>query len=160
MRAFIGIKLDDKALKITNNYFNMLYQEGVRGNYTDIKNIHLTLSFIGETDRAEELKGIINSLDVSKLNYLTIKGIKALKDMLIYEVDKTQELEELYNELLEKLKKENFEVDNKSFFPHITLVRETNKQVVKKISFTSKVEKINLFESIRIKGKIHYISKN
>lgn len=160
MRAFIGINLDDKALKITNNYFNMLYQEGIRGNYTDIKNIHLTLSFIGETDREEELKDIINSLDVSKLNYLTIKSIKTLKDMLIYEVDKTQELEELYNELLKKLKAKSFKVDNKPFFPHITLVRETNKQVVKEISFTSKVEKINLFQSIRIKGKIHYISKN
>ncbi len=160
MRAFIGINLDDKALKITNNYFNMLYQEGVRGNYADIKNIHLTLRFIGETDREEELKDIINSLDISKLNYLTIKGIKTLKDMLIYEVDKTQELEELYNELLEKLKVKNFEIDNKPFYPHITLVRETNKQVDKKVSFTSKIKKINLFQSIRIKGKIHYISKN
>ena len=48
MRLFIGIKLDDIAIKKVNNYYKYFYSEKVKGNFTDLSNLHLTLSFLGE----------------------------------------------------------------------------------------------------------------
>ena len=84
MRLFIGIKLDTKAIKKIDSYMNYLYQTGVRGTYTKTNNIHLTLEFLGEVDKdkVNKLIDIINSIDISKLDYLEIDKTKMLKSII------------------------------------------------------------------------------
>lgn len=159
MRAFIGIKLDKETTKRIDNLQKSMYQEGVRGNYTLLSNIHLTLSFLGEI-REEDIctiKSIIETLQVPK--EIKIVKICMLKDMIICEVEKKVELLAMQKELTDKLKINGFKVDDKKYYPHITLVRRANEEFFKEVFLTSNVNKIILFESTRINNRLCYLEK-
>lgn len=162
MRLFIGIKFDEKTMFLVDRIQGMLYNEGVKGNFTNKNNIHLTLSFLGEVnnDKVDVLKKIIDSIDVSKINTIDIIGIDVLKDMIILNVNKSVELDNIYNDLVNKLSSNNFNIDKRPYFPHVTLVREKNKDYKKELNIKSKFTKITLFESTRINGVLTYIPLN
>ena len=162
MRLFIGIKFDEKTMVLIDRIQGMLYNEGVKGNFTNKNNIHLTLSFLGEVnnDKVDVLKKIIDSIDVSKINTIDITGIDVLKDMIILNVNKSVELDNIYNDLVNKLSSNNFNIDKRPYFPHVTLVREKNKDYKKELNIKSKFTKITLFESTRINGVLTYIPLN
>ena len=48
MRLFIAIQLSDSIRNSLTAVQTYLRDHGVRGNYTKIENLHLTLAFIGE----------------------------------------------------------------------------------------------------------------
>lgn len=161
MRVFIGINLDDKTLKKINSYFNLFYSSGVRGNYTKLSNVHMTLAFIGEVnnDQIPLLKKIISDIDISNLTYLTMEKLTMLKDILIAKIQESNEITYVHNELIKKLKENNFNIDEK-FSPHLTLVRKaTNYDMFldRKLDLVSNVNKITLFESRRINNDLVYI---
>ena len=162
MRLFIGIKFDEKTMVLIDRIQGMLYNEGVKGNFTNKNNIHLTLSFLGEVnnDKVDVLKKIIDSIDVSKINTIDITGIDVLKDMIILNVNKSVELDNIYNDLVNKLSSNNFNIDKRPYFPHVTHVREKNKDYKKELNIKSKFTKITLFESTRINGVLTYIPLN
>ena len=74
MRCFIGIRLENRFQKKIKNVNQFLYQNGVRGNFTDINNVHLTLAFIGEIDRniATILKNEMDKIDISDFSWKCI----------------------------------------------------------------------------------------
>ena len=162
MRLFIGIKLDNRVNSIINKICDNLYNEGIRGNYTNKNNIHLTLSFLGEINESKEkeITEVIDSLDVTNIKEIKITGISVLKDMIILNVEKSKELDCLYNELYNKLINLNYKLDNRHFFPHITLVREKNKDYKKGLELVSTFTKVTLFESKRINGVLTYVPLN
>lgn len=162
MRVFIGIKLDDITLKKINSYFNLFYSSGVRGNYTKLNNVHMTLAFLGEVseDKITLLKEIIRSIDISNLKELKLERLSMLKDILIGDIVKSDEITYVHDELIEKLKENNFNVDEKKFSPHLTLVRKAinyDKFIGKELNLKSSVNKITLFESKRINNDLVYI---
>lgn len=159
MRLFIGIGLEIINAKI-EKIKNYLYENGVRGNYTLKSNNHLTLSFIGEETRLEELTKIIVSLDDIKPKKLIITKVKPIRNMLVLELEQTDELLTYVKALREKLSERNFNYDKKPFVPHITLVREINKNVIMDSYQEVEVSKITLFESKRINGRLIYEEKN
>jgi len=159
MRLFIGIKLDNKALKKVDNYMNYLYQKGVRGNYTKLANIHLTLAFLGElsSDKVDELLEIINSVDTSLLKNLTINKIKMLKSIITLNVLKEENLLNVQKDLINKLNNSGYKLEQREYVPHITLVRETSKPVEEDINIISEFTKITLFESRRTNNGLVYV---
>lgn len=161
MRLFIGIKLDDSVIKKTNNYFKYFYTEGIIGNYTKSSNLHLTLAFLGEIEESKVslLLSLIDSIELKNLNKIKISKITKFKDMLIYEVEKSRELNVIYDELIAKLEEHSFNTEKRVFYPHITLIRKTNKFIEKEILFESVVNKITLFESKVINNQLIYIPK-
>ena len=166
MRLFIGIKLDDIAIKKVNNYYKYFYSEKVKGNFTDLSNLHLTLSFLGEIN-SEKIDDIIKVIDSLQSNIKSFKIVKLtrLKDMLIGEVFKDSYLSCLHSELIEKLKQLGLKISDKDFYPHITLIRQVEglrdlKIIDSNIEITSNVNKITLFESTRINGILRYIPLN
>lgn len=165
MRVFIGIKLDNNAIKIINNYYKFLYQEKVVGNFTDLDNLHLTLAFLGEInkDKLEEVIDIVKNVK-TEVEHITITKLTRLKDMLIGEVICDNKLQTLHDELVSKLNKIGFNLSN-DYYPHITLIRKVNgldkiKIIDSKIEINSIVNKITVFESTRINGVLKYIPKN
>ena len=158
MRLFIGIGLESINQKI-EKFKSFLYENGVRGNYTLKSNNHLTIAFIGEETRWEMLNEIIESLNYIKPEKLVITKAKPIRNMIVLEVEKTDELMNYVRQLQKKLTENNYSYDNKPFAPHITLVREASKQL--ELSFTCevKVAKVSLFESKRINGKLIYEEK-
>lgn len=166
MRLFIGIKLDENAIKKVNNYYKYFYSEKVTGNFTNLSNLHLTLAFLGEVDdkKVNEIIDAINSL-MYKIDSLKIFKFTKLKDMLIGKVEKEGKLIKLQQELNEKLKEMGFKVNDLNFYPHITLIREVKglekvKIIDSNIEIISKESKVTLFESKRINGKLTYIRLN
>lgn len=170
MRLFIGIKLDEVAHKKVMGIMDNLYSQGFRGNFTNKNNIHLTLSFLGDVDenKVDELIDIINTKDIwenDKNNTLNITKVKTLKDMIVLEVELTKQLQELQAKLANKLKNKGYKLENRPYYPHITLVRQytsiTNKQMENmEIDINSNFKKIILFESKRIRKDLVYISLN
>lgn len=162
MRLFIGIKLDTKAIKKIDSYMNYLYQTGVRGTYTKTNNIHLTLEFLGEVDKdkVSKLLDIINSVDISKLEYLEIDRTKMLKSIIVLNVLKSDILLEVQKDLHLKLKVNGFNLQERPYSPHITLVREASKSFEENIKVVSVVSKITLFESVRINNSLVYKELN
>lgn len=157
MRCFIGIRLEDRFQKKIKNVNQFLYQNGVRGNFTDINNVHLTLAFIGEIDRniATILKKEMDKIDITDFS-LEIESIKEFKSYLILEVKKTDKLMKVQKEVVSVLQKNNISFDDKEYYPHITLVRKPvigNKRILddinKNIKFSSLVTSITTFESTR-----------
>ena len=85
--------------------------------------------------------------------------------MLIGEIEKEINLITLQKELVIKLKDNGFKIEDRSFYPHITLIRQVMglkplKIIDSKLEIESMVNKITLFESTRINGKLTYIPKN
>lgn len=166
MRAFIGIKLEDKYKKKLENIRSFLIQSKVMGNFTNINNIHLTLCFIGEIkeENVSAIKEMISQIDISELN-IEVSSIKVFKSYLILKVDKNDRLLGIQKKISDELIKQGFNIDRKEFFPHITIVREVKNvnekdldSLNKNIKMMSKVSKIELFESKRVNGQLIYIS--
>lgn len=161
MRLFIGIKIDDKAKKKINSYFNLLYENKVTGNYTKISNLHMTLVFIGEIseDKVEVIKGILRSIEI-KTNVINITKMTMLKDILIGEVKEEKALLDMYDSIKAKLREAKINFDDHSLYPHITLIRKVNNQekfVGKDMNIDSYFDHITLFESKRINNDLVYI---
>lgn len=166
MRAFIGIKLEDKYKKKLENIRSFLIQSKVMGNFTNINNIHLTLCFIGKIkeENVSAIKEMISQIDISELN-IEVSSIKVFKSYLILKVDKNDRLLGIQKKISDELIKQGFNIDRKEFFPHITIVREVKNVnekdldiLNKNIKMMSKVSKIELFESKRVNGQLIYIS--
>ena len=161
MRLFIGIKLDSNAQKKINNYFKFFYENKVTGNYTKITNLHMTLVFLGEVndDKVPLIKDIIKSVNL-EINEISIFKIKMMRDILIGEVENSDVLTQLYDNLVKKLKQHGFMVDDHALYPHVTLVRKAGnveKCVGMKTSITSNFSRITLFESKRINNDLIYV---
>ncbi|HKM29756.1 MAG TPA: RNA 2',3'-cyclic phosphodiesterase [Bacilli bacterium] len=155
MRLFLGIKPDKKALLNLQKMIKTLQAQGVSGNYTDINNIHLTLAFIGETADEKTIKTAMEEI-VQECFFLKINKIKRFKDMLILEIEKTEELQKLQEGLARELFEKGFNIEKRDFYPHITLVREANKNLEWDLDICSEVRSYELFSSERINGKIKY----
>ena len=161
MRLFIGIKIDDKAKKKINSYFNLFYENKIRGNYSKLSNLHMTLAFLGEVseDKVPLLKKIIKGINID-INELHLSKIAKLRDVLVCEVEKNDKLEKIYNDLFKALKASGFNIDNREWHPHVTLVRKVengDKYLNVDMNIVSYFDKITLFESKRIDNELVYI---
>lgn len=160
MRAFIGIKPSNETLRRISLLMQNFHKNKFIGNYTDINNIHITLNFLGEIrdDQVDIVKNIIEERK-NRTFEITIKRIKTLKDMIILEIALTDELLVLQKDLEEELMDKGFKLEKRRYYPHITLIRETNLVIDKPIEINNKVDAIELFSSERKFGKIIYIEK-
>ena len=161
MRLFIGIKIDQKAQKKINGYFNFFYENKVSGNYMKLSNLHMTLVFLGETDerKVSTIKDIISNINL-KIDSIKIAKTAMLKDILVGEVVKGPELEEIYQTLKKELKKIGFTFEDGKLYPHVTLIRKVNNQekfVDKEMNIVSYFDHITLFESKRINNELIYV---
>jgi 2'-5' RNA ligase len=144
----------------------------VGGSFTAKENLHLTVNFIGETQRVEEVKKAMK-LAVDKANTesidLAIGGFGKFKrnegDIYWIGVEKDIILWRLQKEMVKELREAGFfDIDDKEYKPHLTLGRRVkvpknfdSKEFEAKINpMKMKVNKISLMKSERIQGKLVY----
>ena len=171
MRLFIAV-LFDEAIK-TSIYHTIEKLQGVAsGSFTHKDNLHLTVNFIGETNRVEEVKEAMQQA-VDKLGaksfQIRIGGFGRFRrkegDIYWIGVEREETLWRLQKELVRELKSAGFfDMDDREYKPHLTLARRVKvkdsfiaKDFVTEITaMQMKVKKISLMKSERVQGKLVY----
>lgn len=161
MRLFVAINLTDEIKNSLYGCIKELESCCIKGRFTLKENLHLTIVFIGETDRPQEA---IQAMDTVKSPPVELAfgglGRFARRDGDIYwvGVQKTEPLKRLYRELFDALKEAKFSLQDKDFKPHLTLGRQIvlkHKEItVPDMKMTANY--IDLMKSERIDGRLTY----
>jgi 2'-5' RNA ligase len=171
MRLFTAITFSEEMKDSLYNSIMELQHYAISGNYTLKENLHLTLNFIGETDRVEKvmkaMRQAVLKADIKPF-LLSAGGLGRFKrregDIYWIGVDKESSLLLLQKEMAGELKKADFALEDREFQPHLTLGRK----VIMGKNFnmtalernlppgTMEVTKISLMRSERIHGKLTY----
>lgn len=162
MRLFIALPLNEEIL----NRISILEKEidnkfGFRLNWISLKNLHLTILFLGYLNQNDYLKveDIFNNfqkfksvldLKIKKVDY----GAPGTKRMIWLYLEKNKELEEIkkyFENEIEK-KKINYKREQRNFLPHINLIRlkhlKNLPEIKKQLNWQIHLNKICLFQSI------------
>ena len=80
MRLFIAIQLSDDIRNSLSAVQAYLRDHGVRGNYTKIENLHLTLAFIGEYSDPDSVLEVMRSVPFTPFP-MRIEGFGSFGDL-------------------------------------------------------------------------------
>ena len=158
MRLFVAINFSDEIKDVLDGLTKDLRNHSSGGNFTKRENFHLTLAFIGETDRCRDVKRIINTVEREKFD-ISLSGAGNFGDIQWVGLSRSAELEALSSEIKEKLISAGFDIDRKPFRPHVTLARKCIpdkgfKLTVPDIGMTC--AKVCVMDSSRINGRLVY----
>ena len=123
MRLFIAIKLSDAMKDSLIRLENILYDRGVRGNYTSEENLHLTLAFIGEYPDCEPVLDALSSVAFSPFE-LRLEGMGRFGDLWWAGMRDSAPLTAIVRRIRRALAENDIPFDRKRFSPHITLIRK------------------------------------
>ncbi len=123
MRLFVALRLSDEMLKSLTDVMHDLKKQGIKGNYVPMKNLHLTLAFIGETDDVSAVKEALKGISVKPFR-LTLSDMGTFGDILWAGVKGNQGLSTVARQVRDALDTAQVTYDRKKFEPHITLIRK------------------------------------
>lgn len=161
MRLFAAVNFTPEMKKTLLGYQNQLKKhvpDGCRPNWTREENLHLTLAFIGEYDRPQE---VIRALETVSWKPFAISPGKIGRFGSLWwaGLENGEGAVGLAEKVREALKDNGIPFDAKPMKPHITLVRELNIEEKSKIipaGAKMTVNRISLMKSERIGGKLTY----
>jgi 2'-5' RNA ligase len=170
MRLFIAICLTEDVKDSLCETISELRDAARRGRYTLRENLHLTLVFIGETDRVDDILDVMDAAagDVFPEPIpLTLSDVGVFRgrggDLHWVGVEGTPELKRLAKALADGLRDEGFDIEKRRFTPHITIGREVvigpgaeANAVVRVHPATMHADCISLMRSERIVGRMVY----
>lgn len=158
MRLFLAVKFDGRMQEALTDVFRELKARSVKGNYTPIDNLHMTLVFIGETDRVQEIKGILASIPVPTMQ-ITLSRLSMFGNMLVARMKGNEGLKEYVANVRTALDGVGIAFDHKRFNPHVTLVRKAAGGNLKDIQCpmaTMPCTHVSLMKSVRKDGRMVY----
>jgi 2'-5' RNA ligase len=172
MRLFTAILFDEDSKASLYDTVLRLRANASSGSFTAKENLHLTVNFIGETKRLEEVKQAMQrAVEKAKAESfdLTLRGFGcfARREGDIYWVGALREeiLWRIQRELVRELKEEGFfDIDDREYKPHLTLGRRVrvnpgfdSRQFEATIQPMSiEVTSLSLMKSERVEGKLTY----
>ena len=163
MRLFIAINFNEEVKQLIFEKELLLESKMINGHITSKNNIHMTLVFIGETNRPKDVSDCIEKIEENKFNLL-IKGIKFFnrsgKRLYYLDIKQSDSLLKVYEKLYNELSEKGFKLESREFKPHVTLAREvvlSDRVDIEGLNYEFRVEKISLMESKRINGELKYI---
>lgn len=125
LRLFIAINLAAETKNSLGRFIEELRPHAVRGRFTSIDNLHLTLAFIGETDRISSLIAAMDKLDAPSFSMAFTKLGRFSRpggDTYWLGVQGAG-LTTVHSQLEAALGQEGFPIDKRPFRPHLTLGR-------------------------------------
>ncbi len=161
MRLFIAIQLNEQLKHDLQNVQADLMRRGVRGNYTALENLHLTLAFIGDYPEPEYVLDAMNTITFSPFP-IRLEGFGGFGDLWWAGLSQSEDLELLVRRLRHALSDAGIPFDRKRFSPHITLIRKASysgKGILPslRVSFSEMtVERVSLMRSDRGKHGMIY----
>lgn len=170
MRLFTAVLFDEEVKDSLCDIMDKLRLLTLKGSFTLRENLHLTLNFIGETDKPELVKQAMRkAVSVSDNAFdLTFSGFGKFRrkdgDICFVGVEKNENLYRLQKELAIQLNDAGFILEDREYKPHLTLARRVKyndkfdekdfKAMIPKM--VQHVRKISLMKSENIKGKLTY----
>ncbi|NLG92511.1 MAG: RNA 2',3'-cyclic phosphodiesterase [Clostridiales bacterium] len=167
MRLFIAVNFSEPVRDSLTGWIQKLKDCGASGNFSRRENLHLTLAFIGETDKVEKVRQAMDKVSAEPFA-LTVGGLGRFRrnggDICWAGVEKNEALLSVHNQLCSALRLAGFPIENREFKPHLTLGREvvfpsgfSFRDFAGRIApMTEQVWKISLMKSERIGGKLTY----
>ena len=123
MRLFIAVLLEPNMKKALTDAQNALRKRNFSGHYTDDRNLHLTLSFIGEYHDPDAVLEAMEAIPFSPCD-LTFNGYIGNFGALLWAgTEPCPALEKYVKQLRHALAERGIPFDKKKFHPHITLMR-------------------------------------
>lgn len=160
MRIFIAIRFTEAFKSSILDAQDGPKEYGVRGNYTQPENLHLTLAFIGETERVEEIKAAVDAVKFEPFVIRTGKmGCFNGRSRVVWlGIEGEDKVKAIAQQLRRNLDQRGIDYAKGKFSPHITLVRQPSEMPldidVESESMT--VSKIYVMKSERINGRLVY----
>ncbi len=158
MRLFAALPLPDELGRVLLRAQDELRARGVRANFSREENLHLTLAFLGETERVRAAQEAVLSLRAGSFD-LTLAGWGCFGDLLWAGVRGSRALDGLAARVRAALDGAGLSCDRKPFRPHITLARRVRPGVPDGFSIparTGRAERVTLFSSTREDGRLVY----
>lgn len=146
MRLFIGIKLSEQVRGKLCEICRDLKKSATHMKWVKEDNVHLTLKFLGETDKRDQIKELLaNKISATeftlKFSGLGKFGIRDELRVLWAGIEPSDKLNSLFNEIESGLEPVGFQKDQRIFSPHITLGRnkygKVQQDVINKIDMLS-----------------------
>ena len=129
MRTFIAVNPDENMKKALLHVQERLKQNNIHGNYTKPENLHLTLAFIGEYPDPDNILDTLARVRFRPFE-LRLAGIGSFGRILWVGTTAKTELEGCALQIRHYLSEADIPFDRKKFSPHITILREPDKQAL------------------------------
>jgi 2'-5' RNA ligase len=166
MRLFIAINFTDEIKDALCEATADLRDAALHGRYTSRDNLHLTLVFIGESGRADDIIEIMESVceeafaEPLRIAFCGAGAFRGKRgDTHWIGVENTPELRKLAAALASGLRREGFTIERRKFTPHITIGREVTLPEGARVSVPMAgmdAESISLMRSDRAAGRPVY----
>ena len=160
MRVFIAMRFTQAFKEPIFEAQDALRDNGVRGNFTLPENLHLTLAFIGETDRVDDIKAAVKEVVFEPFEIKTgrLGCFNGRSKVIWLGIDGEKKLKAITAELRKNLDIRGIDYAKGRFQPHITLVRQPSDMPLD-IDIESAnmiVKEISVMKSERISGRLVY----
>ena len=159
VRLFAALPLSTEVKNALLESITGLKKQG-QGNFSRPENLHLTLAFVGETERIDAAVEALSKLDAACFE-LCLSGSGCFDHLLWAGIAHNPALESLAAQTQMLLREAGFVLEEREFIPHITLVRnytpfdgETPQFAPAEICMT--VTHLSLMRSEQIGGKLTY----
>lgn len=160
MRVFIAIRFTQAFKEPIFEAQDALRDNGVRGNFTLPENLHLTLAFIGETDRVDDIKAAVKEVVFEPFEIKTgrLGCFNGRSKVIWLGIDGEKMLKAITAELRKNLDIRGIDYAKGRFQPHITLVRQPSDMPldIDIESANMTVKEISVMKSERISGRLVY----
>ena len=157
MRLFVAIELSEDMKKTIGGTLHALKQQGVRGRYVPLQNLHVTLAFIGETDRPDAVREALRGVSFKPFK-LALSDMGTFGDLLWVGMKGNQAFSGAAKAVRDALDEAGISFDKKKFSPHITVIRKMsgNWKKVPAPKGQMMVKKISLMKTTFKDGKPVY----
>ncbi|MFA7126629.1 MAG: RNA 2',3'-cyclic phosphodiesterase [Bacilli bacterium] len=152
MRLFIGINFSQ-----SNKERLLASLSPQDGRLTTLQNLHLTLEFLGDVPDSSVacIKSIFESINWSRFEILSTEAMR-LNNLLVLEFHYCEGLAGLQALLHDRLQQNGFVLENRPYYPHLTLLRHFHGKIPSLSVIKETVQAIYLYRSTRIKGQLTY----
>lgn len=158
MRLFVAIRFSPAVEEALWAAVGDLRRRG-SGTFTRRENLHLTLAFIGETDRLAEAKSAVGEAAVGGPLRLEAGGpLGRFGDLWWAGIRGGEPLADLAAAVQTALRARGFAIERRSWRPHVTLVRRWRGPApgTEVAPVVMEADRVSLMRSDRVDGRLTY----
>ena len=132
VRLFVAVDLSGEVKAALEDIQGQIKGSGVNGRYTARENLHITLAFIGEYGDAQAVLDALEGVRFEPFG-LGLDGMGSFGGLWWAGIRAGGGLKGLAAQVRRQLAMANIPFDRKKFSPHITLIRDPDKQVIPQV---------------------------